>query len=126
MKLLSRKLHGIIDYVSVVLLALAPSLLGLTGLAALLAYVLATVHLAMTLLTAFPLGLAKIVPLRLHGAVEIVVGLSLAILPWALARAVDLGDRGRLFYSAFGVVLCVVFALTDYGAVSARAANARH
>jgi hypothetical protein len=50
----------------------------------------------------------------------------LATLPWALWRAVDLGDRGRLFYSAFGVVLCVVFTVTDYGAVSVRAASARH
>jgi hypothetical protein len=46
--------------------------------------------------------LVKIVPLRLHGGVEIVVGLSLATVPWVLSRAVGLGDRGRLAATASG------------------------
>jgi hypothetical protein len=118
MKLLSPKLHGIIDYVSVDGLVLAPTLFGLTGVGAGLAYVLAGVHLTMTLLTAFPLGLIKLVPLRLHGTVEIVVGISLLVAPWALATVLDLGGNGRLFYSAFGAVLIGVWFVTDYGATA--------
>lgn len=116
MKLLTPKMHGVIDYLSVVLLALSPTLFGLTGAGALLAYALAVIHLLMTVLTDFPLGLAKLVPLRLHGVVEILVGVSLVALPWLLARTVDLGERGRIFYTAFGVVLIGVFAVTDYAA----------
>jgi hypothetical protein len=118
MKLLSPKLHGIIDYVSVGGLVLAPTLFGLTGVGAGLAYALAGVHLTMTLLTAFPLGLIKLVPLRLHGIVEIVVGISLLVAPWALATVLDLGGNGRLFYSAFGAVLIGVWFVTDYGATA--------
>lgn len=123
MKLLSPKIHGLVDYVSVVLLALSPSLFGLAGPAALLAYALAAIHLLLTVLTDFPLGLVKLVPFRLHGLVEIVVGVSLVALPWLLARAVNLGDRGRIFYTAFGVVLIAVFTVTDYAA-EGRAARA--
>ena len=116
MKILSAKLHGIIDYVSVVGLLLAPTLFGLQGIAATFAYALAGIHLALTLITKFPLGVVKIVPLPLHGIVEIVVGVALAVLPWLLKGTVDLGDTGRMFYSAFGVVLIIVFAVTKYDA----------
>ena len=118
MKLLSPKLHGIIDYVSVGGLVLAPTLFGLNGTAATLAYALAGIHLTMTLLTAFPLGLIKLVPLRLHGVVEIVVGLSLVVVPWVVATTLELGAAGRAFYTAFGAVLIAVWLTTDYGAVS--------
>lgn len=115
MKILTPKIHGVLDYVSVVGLALAPTLFGLQGVSAMLAYALAGIHLLMTLLTAFPLGVIKIVPLKLHGLVEIVVGVSLVALPWALARVVDLGSNGRMFYSGFGAVLILVWLVTDYG-----------
>jgi hypothetical protein len=118
MKLLSPKIHGVIDYLSVGGLVLAPSVLGLTGPGATLAYALAGIHLTMTVLTAFPLGLIKLVPLRLHGIVEIVVGISLLVAPWALATTLDLGGNGRLFYSAFGAVLIAVWFLTDYDATA--------
>jgi hypothetical protein len=121
MNMLSPKLHGFIDYVSVALLALSPSLFGLAGAAALVAYALAVIHLLMTLLTDFPLGAVKLIPLRLHGLVEVVVGVALVSLPWILARTVELGDRGRIFYTAFGAVLIAVFVATDYAAGARRA-----
>jgi hypothetical protein len=114
MKVLTPRLHGVLDYVSVGLLVLAPSVFGLAGAAALFAYVLAGVHLTMTLFTAFPGGVVKLIPLPLHGLVEIVVGVSLAAGAWLVTPLVDLGARGRTFYSAFGVVLIIVWLLTDY------------
>jgi hypothetical protein len=118
MKIITPKLHGIIDYVSVIGLALAPTLFGLQGIAATLAYALSGIHLLMTVLTAFPAGLVKVVPLKLHGMVEILVGVSLAALPWALASTIDLGANGRMFYSVFGLVLIAVWFTTDYGATA--------
>jgi drug/metabolite transporter (DMT)-like permease len=75
----------------------------------------------MTVLTDFPLGMVRLVPLRLHGLVEIVVGVALVSLPWLLTRAVALGDRGRIFYTAFGAVLIAVFVATDYAGGARRA-----
>ena len=74
MKIISPRMHGYLDYVTVVAFLLAPTLIGLTGLPAMLAYLLAGVHLLMTLLTEFPLGIVKLIPLPLHGWVERVVG----------------------------------------------------
>jgi hypothetical protein len=115
-KILTPKVHGVIDYVSVGTLVLAPSVLGFAGPAALFAYVLAGIHLTMTLLTAFPSGVVKLIPFSLHGLVELVVGPVLLIGAWAVTPLVDLGMVARLFYSAFGVVLIVVWALTQYSA----------
>jgi len=43
-----------------------PRCWALGGVAGMLAYALAAIHLAMTLVTDFPLGLVKLVPFRLH------------------------------------------------------------
>ena len=110
-KPITPRLHGVLDYVVVVLFALAPTLFGLAGFAATLAYVLAGVHLLMTLGTAFPLGVARVVPFRLHGVVEMVVGVVLVLLGFALFAGL-----ARAFYLVVGLVILGVWLLTDYTA----------
>src|SRR2546427_8876168 len=82
MRVIGARLHRVLDFVTVAGFALAPAVLGLAGFAATLAYVLAVVHLALTLLTHFPGSAARPVSLVLHGAIEGVVGLALLLLPW--------------------------------------------
>ncbi len=106
---LSPRTHGILDYVTVAVFALAPVLLGLEGWAATASYVLAGVHLLMTLTTAFPLGVVRMVPFTLHGMVELIVGVALI----ALAFLVFDGT-GRVFFATMGVVILAVWAATDY------------
>lgn len=105
-------IHGYLDYFTVVVFLLAPSLLGLDGLAGALAYALAVIHLAMTLVTDFPLSVSKLVPFRLHGWVERIVGPVLLLLPFVL------GFEGvaRVFYFVMGVTIIAVGLLTDYEA----------
>ena len=74
MKKLTAIQHGYIDYLAVVLFLAAPSVLGLTGMAGTFAYVLAAIHLALTLLTAFPLSVYKLIPFEIHGWIERGVG----------------------------------------------------
>jgi hypothetical protein len=112
MKIISPKLHGILDYVVVAAFAMAPAVLGLTGLAAVISYALAGIHLLLTLVTAFPLGVVKIVPLPLHGAIELVVSIALVGLPWILKFAQD--ATARTFYVGAGVVVFAVWLVTDY------------
>jgi hypothetical protein len=79
MKVTSDTAHGVLDYLTVAIFALAPSILGLTGFAALVSYALAAIHLVMTLLTNMPLGVLKIIPMRLHAPVEMLVGPVLVV-----------------------------------------------
>lgn len=47
-----------------------PTLIGLTSTAVIIAYALAIIHLAMTLVTDFPFGAVKVLPFVVHGWVE--------------------------------------------------------
>jgi hypothetical protein len=112
MKIISDTTHGILDYVTVVLFALAPSLLGLTGTAALISYALAVIHLAMTVLTDMPLGAIKVIPLKLHALVELAVGPVLVVGALLLP---SLFAGGQVFFVAVGVVIFLVWLLSNYG-----------
>jgi hypothetical protein len=110
MKPLSPTLHGSLDYVTVLLFLAAPTLIGLTGAAAAVAYVLAGVHALMTLATDFPLGAARVLPFAYHGWVERVVGPVLIVLPFGLGFEVP----GRTFYVAMGLIIVLVGLLSNY------------
>jgi hypothetical protein len=112
LKVISDTTHGILDYLTVAIFALAPSILGLTGFAALVSYALAVIHLAMTLLTNMPLGVIKIIPMRLHALVEVIVGPILVVA--ALVLPTILGDR-REFFLVMGLVILGVWWLSSYG-----------
>lgn len=112
MKILTPRIHGILDYVTVILFLAAPTLFGLSGIAATISYVLAVVHLLLTLVTAFPLGVADIVPLNLHGWVELVVSVVLIIAPWLLSDTFS--STAQILYTAVGVIIFIVWLLSNY------------
>ena len=112
MKILNPRTHGYLDYVTVILFLVAPTVLGLTGIPAMLAYALAIIHLVMTLATDFPLGVVPLIPFTIHGWVERVVGPLLIIVPFVLGFSTDLAARN--FYVAIGVVIVLVGLVTDY------------
>jgi len=112
MKILSPTMHGILDYFVVVGFALAPAIVGFSGPPAMISHLLAVIHLGLTLATAFPLGFWKLVPLRMHGAIELVVSVVLVALPWIIGFSAD--TRARAFYVGAGIVVCFTWLLSDY------------
>jgi len=112
MKVISACAHGYLDFLTVVIFLLAPTLLGLSQLPAMLAYSLAVVHLIVTLTSDFPFGVVKLIPFTVHGWIEHLVGPSLIALPFIFGFANE--DIARNFYIAMGVVIIVVGILTDY------------
>lgn len=107
--LIDARTHGYLDYAVVAVFALAPAVLGLTGLAATLSYALAAIHLAMTLTTAFPLGVASLVPFRVHGMVEVVVGAVLVAL-----GVFAFEGAAWVFFLVMGLGILAVWAATNY------------
>lgn len=110
MKPISATLHGCLDYVTVLLFLASPTLIGLTGAAATVAYALAGVHALMTLITDFPLGAAKVLPFAYHGWVERVVGPVLIVLAFGIGSDAP----ARIFYVAMGVTIVLVGLLSHY------------
>jgi hypothetical protein len=110
MNILSPKIHGVLDYVVVLVFLAAPKLLGLMGTAALLSYTLAAVHLGLTLLTDFPMGALKVVPFPIHGWIELAVGPALLAAPWILGFTA----QARIFYIVAGATIFIAWCATDY------------
>jgi len=112
MKMISPRLHGYLDFLTVILFLLAPTLLGLSQIPAMLAYGLAVVHLIVTLASDFPFGVIRIIPFSVHGWIERIVGPSLIAVPFILGFANE--EIARNFYIAAGLIIIVVGVLTDY------------
>lgn len=115
MKVVSPRTHGYFDFLTVVIFLLAPTLLGLSELPAMLAYALAGVHLIVTLASDFPFGVIKFIPFTIHGWIERLVGPSLIALPFIFGFADQ--EAARNFYVAMGLIVIVLGLLTDYKGV---------
>ncbi len=85
MKVLSPKIHGIIDYIVAIALLLAPNLFGFAdvgGVAVMVPRVIGVLILAQALITKFDVGVLKIMPFSLHLMMDYVIGAVLAASPF--------------------------------------------
>jgi hypothetical protein len=117
MNVIGPRIHGILDYATVVFFLLAPtlfsgSLTGANGLAT-VCYLLAVAHFAMTILTDFPLGMVEVIALGVHGVIELIASIALIAVPWILG---DLFWGARVFFTCVGAALFLVWVLSDYTA----------
>lgn len=112
MKIISSKVHGILDYVTVMFLALSPSLFHMDGNLKNFTYGLAMVHLLLTILTRFELGIIKVIPFKVHGFIELAVAVALvAVACWFYH---DNNTVGFYFYISLAIVILAVFLFTDF------------
>lgn len=121
MKVISSKVHGILDYATVVFLLASPTIFKMEGSLCTFTYVLAGVHFALTALTAFEAGLVKVIPFKIHGFIEVVVSLALAGV--ALWFRNNDNSLGFYFYIGLAIVIMVVFLLTDFTTAPKRNMN---
>lgn len=117
------KAHGAIDYGFVAMNALAPTLFNLKGAARTLCYAFAGTQGLLNAFTDHPLGLRRLVPLRVHGELETPFVPSLLVLPW-VTGALRQRNARRYFLSFFGIALAN-YLLTDYRAYEREAALKR-
>lgn len=112
MRFLFPTVHGIIDYLIVVFLLVSPYLFDIAGLPAAIIYVLAGVHLLITMATAYTFGVFKVLPFRIHGYIELVVAFILVPLPWLLNF--EQVDEARNYFICLGIGLFALWFLTRY------------
>ena len=111
-KILTPRLHGFLDYGLVLAFYLAPSLFDFPPTASVFAYSVGTAQLIASLLTAYPLGVLKLIPFPIHGILESLIALGVIASPWLFGFATETSARN--FYVGAGVALLVVVAITDY------------
>lgn len=112
MKLLSEKLHGVLDYATVLFLALSPSVFNMQANATLFTYSLAFVHLVLTIFTNFEMGIFRVVPFYIHGIIEISVSVLLVVVSFMFFMYHD--NTSFYFYLIFAVALFIVWCMSNY------------
>jgi hypothetical protein len=87
--MISRRTHGILDYVVGLILILSPKLFGFdgTGVAARLPVILGLAALIYSLCTKYELGAFKVLPFRAHLTLDVLSGILLAASPWLFGFA---------------------------------------
>jgi hypothetical protein len=115
--------HGFLDYALAILLLSAPSHVGFAGMQAKWAYIFGGLLLVMAILTRYPLGIVKTVGLGVHGFVELLLAISLIAAPWY--GNFSRGVLSRNFYVMLGLLMLVLWFLTDFRGVRDRVPAAR-
>jgi hypothetical protein len=127
MRLLSPKIHGVLDYLAVALFVSAPVVFMINERTAAVAgcYAIAATLLVVSLLTRYPLGVVRVIPFTVHGALEFVTAPLMIAYPWMAGFADLPGPRN--FFIVSGAALFALWAITDYKAAdAARATTAAH
>lgn len=85
MKIIPTYVHGIFDYLGAAVLLFAPNLFGFAdegGAAVLIPRILGLVVLIQSLMTNYELGLAKVLPMKMHLMNDYIASAFLALSPW--------------------------------------------
>lgn len=89
MKMIPRNVHGLLDYLVSTLLIAAPWMLGFAddGPATFVPVILGAGAIVYSLLTAYEWGIIRIIPFKVHLALDVVSGALLAASPWLFGFA---------------------------------------
>jgi hypothetical protein len=74
---------------------------------------MASALLAITLITAFPSGALKLLPLPAHSSVEFWMGMSLLVCPWVFGFADDPMALNVFLVSGFALLVLRLFSKLD-------------
>lgn len=114
MKILSPTAHGVVDVAFITVVAMAPIVLNLVPAVDIACFVMAGGYLALTLLTDFKLGLIRIIPLQIHGWLDLLTGVALLAVPFLFNF--PQGSAERNLFWILGAVSIVTWLITDWKA----------
>jgi hypothetical protein len=111
MKLISPKLHGIIDYILIIFLYSSPTFFAMQKDVATYVYLLATAQLIITVITDYSFGMFRMVPLKLHRLIELAISLGMIVAAFTLFQY---DERTKPYFAGLGIFWLVVVIFTDY------------
>jgi lysylphosphatidylglycerol synthetase-like protein (DUF2156 family) len=115
MKIIPTFVHGIADYIGGIALLAAPNIFGFAdvgGAAVLIPRVLGVIILLQSICTNYELGLAKILPMRVHLMNDYVASLFLAASPWLFGFA-DGPSNSWMPHLIVGILVFVLSLMTQ-------------
>ena len=112
-RLLPAWLHAIADYAVGILLIVVAAAVGGSGAAVATGVVVGVTVLAVSMLTKYPLGVAKVLPFTVHSAGDYLAAALLIAAPFALNFASAEGGIAA-FYVVMGLAVLAVSLVTNY------------
>jgi hypothetical protein len=111
MKIISRRAHGVMDYLVGILLIAAPWVLNFAdrGPETWVPVILGVGTMLYSFMTNYELGMVHVIPFRTHLAIDVLAGIFLAASPWIFAFS----DMVYMPHLVFGILEVGVVALTD-------------
>ena len=121
MRIISTRTHGVIDYLTGLLLIVAPWLFGFAngGAAQWVPILVGLAILGMSLMTDYELSIAKVIPMSVHLGADAATGLLLIASPWLFGFA----DQVRWPHVVIGLLELGVVLMTDSRRTSGLAAG---
>lgn len=115
MRIVSPRVHGVLDYVFAAIFLVAPLWLDFASpVAQVGSFAFGSAIVLLSLLTRYPLGVLRVIPFPVHGGIEFFSSLVLIALPW-LGRF-EAALPARNFFLTTGAVLFGLWLTTDYKA----------
>jgi hypothetical protein len=115
MKFIPTFVHGLTDYLGAVLLFITPNLFGFAdegGAAVWVPRVIAVITLLQALMTNYELGVARMMPMRMHLMSDYVAGIVLAASPWIFGFA-NRPANAWMPHLIFGILIVLTSAVTE-------------
>ena len=112
-KFLPAWFHAIADYAVGLTLIVAAIVVGGSGAAVAIGVVVGVTVLAVSMLTRYPLGVAKVLPFTVHSAGDYLAAALLVIAPFALG-VTDTDGGLSAFYVVAGIAVLAVSLITNY------------
>jgi hypothetical protein len=111
MKVISTRIHGILDYLVSLTLIAAPWVLGFSrgGAETWVPIALGVAAIVYSLMTSYELGVARLLSMRTHLGLDIASGIVLALSPWIF----HFSDLVYLPHLIFGIVEIAVALMTE-------------
>ncbi|RFZ92385.1 hypothetical protein D0C36_13220 [Mucilaginibacter conchicola] len=111
MKLISPKLHGIIDYMLVIFLFLSPVVFSMTSETSSQVYTIAVVQMLLTIITNYSYGMFRAIPLKLHGVIELALSVGMVV---AAFTVLQYDERAKGYYTGLGIFWFIIVVFSDY------------
>ena len=109
MRFIPTKVHGVLDYLYVLILFFIPTIFHFStnGAPTLTMDVISSTVLVYSTFTKYELGISKYLPMRIHLLLDIIIGIFLAASPWVFdfARYVY---APHLFFGLFAIVVALL------------------
>lgn len=106
-------LHAIADYAVGALLIVVALAVGGDSIAVATGVVVGAVVLVVSMLTRYPLGVAKVLPFTIHSAGDYLAAFLLIVSPFALGFSDEAGGLSA-FYVVAGIAVLAVSLITNY------------